>query len=202
MCQLLEDPNRLAHEYQHRLEAVQHISNATDLSLLEKQIAKVRQGISRLIDGYAEGYLDKAEAEPRIRQFKQRLQALEKQSQDIRLQDQQRMELQLVIGRIEEFSSNVKLGLEKLDWKGQRELIRTLVKRVEIGKEHINVVFRIGEGPLPGAEDPFLQDCWRGNDAPLRRARCGWRPLSRVHYSRFEPSFYQTVKGRRGIERC
>ena len=165
VCQLLEDPNRLAHEYQHRLEAVQHISNATGLSLLEKQIAKVRQGISRLIDGYAEGYLDKAEAEPRIRQFKQRLQALEEQSQNIRLQDQQRMELQLVIGRIEEFSSNVKLGLEKLDWKGQRELIRTLVKRVEIGKEHINVVFRIGEGPLPGAEDPFLQDCWRGSQS-------------------------------------
>ena len=174
VCQLLEAPNRLAHESQHRLEAVQHISNATDLSLLEKHIAKVRQGISRLIDGYAEGYLDKAEAEPRIRQFKQRLQALEKQSQDIRLQDQQRMELQLVIGRIEEFSSNVKLGLEKLDWKGQRELIRTLVKRVEIGKEHINVVFRIGEGPLPGAEDPFLQDCWRGN-LPLMGEYCSPR---------------------------
>ncbi len=173
VCHLLEDPNRLAHEYQNRLEAVQNIHNDTDLSLLEKQIAKVRQGISRLIDGYAEGYLDKAEAEPRIRQFKQRLKTLEEQSQNIRIQDQQRMDLKLVIGRIEEFSSKVKVGLEKLDWKGQRELIRTLVKRVEIGKEQINVVFRIGEGPLPGSEDPFLQDCWRGDNPALRRpCRC------------------------------
>ena len=195
VCQLLEAPNRLAHEYQHRLEAVQHSSNATDLSLLEKQIAKVRQGISRLIDGYAEGYLDKAEAEPRIRQFKQRLQALEKQSQDIRLQDQQRMELQLVIGRIEEFSSNVKLGLEKLDWKGQRELIRTLVKRVEIGKEHINVVFRIGEGPLPGAEDPFLQDCWRRSIPALWCTSFRKLDLAIVQHPCFQPSFTLSCNG-------
>jgi site-specific DNA recombinase len=162
VCQLLEDPNRLEHEYQHRLEAVQKAPNNTDLDMLEKQISKVRQGISRLIDGYAEGYLAKEEAEPRIRRFKQRLQALEEQAQNIRTQEQKTMDLQLVIGRIEEFSKKVKLGLENLDWDGQRELIRTLVKRVEIGKEQINVVFRIGEGPLLEAGDPFLQDCWRG----------------------------------------
>lgn len=165
VCQLLEDPNRLAQEYQHRLEVVQRTHEDTNLGHLEKQISKVRQGISRLIDGYAEGYLDKAEVEPRIRRFKERLEALEKQSQNLRLQDQQRRDLQLIIGHMEEFSARVKAGLENLDWNGQRELIRTLVKRVEIGKEQINVVFRVGEGPLPGAEDPFLQDCWRGDFA-------------------------------------
>ncbi len=41
---------------------------------LDKQIAKLRQGISRLIDGYSEGYIDKGEFEPRIRRFKERLQ--------------------------------------------------------------------------------------------------------------------------------
>ena len=165
VCQLLEDPNRLAQEYQHRLEVVQRTHEDTNLGHLEKQIAKVRQGISRLIDGYAEGYLDKAEVEPRIRRFKERLEALEKQSQNLRLQDQQRRDLQLIIGHMEEFSARVKSGLENLDWNGQRELIRTLVKRVEIGKEQINVVFRVAEGPLPGAEDPFLQDFWRGDVA-------------------------------------
>lgn len=166
VCQLLEDPNRLVHEYQNRLEAAQNAPNHTDLDMLEKQMSKVRTGISRLIDGYAEGYLDKEEAEPRIRRFKQRLQVLEEQAQNIRTQEQKELDLQLVIGRMEEFSEKVKMGLEKLDWNGQRELIRTLVKRVEIGKEQINVVFRIGEGLLSGVENPFLQDCWR-SDLPI-----------------------------------
>jgi site-specific DNA recombinase len=167
VCQLLAEPKRLAQEYQHRLDVVQRTHDETNLSQLDKQISKVRQGISRLIDGYVEGYLDKAEVEPRIRRFKERLKSLEEHSQNLRLQDQQRMDLKLVIGQMEEFSAKVKSGLENLDWHGQRELIRTLVKRVEIGKEQIKVVFRVGEGPLPGAEDPFLQDCWRGDDTPL-----------------------------------
>ena len=140
----------------------------TDVKILEKQISKTRQGISRLIDGYAEGYLDKVEAEPRIRRFKERLQALEEQEKEIRSQAQEKIDLQLVIGQLREFSAKVKGGLERLDWHGQRELIRTLVKRVEIGKEKINVVFRIGEGPLPGGEAPFLQDCKRGDHPSLR----------------------------------
>jgi site-specific DNA recombinase len=162
VCRLLEEPHRLESEYQNRLKAIQDRADYDDVSKLEKQISKTRQGISRLIDGYAEGYLDKEEAEPRIRRFKERLQALEEEAKEIREQDQQRVDLQLVIGQIEEFSARVRDGLEKLDWHAQRELIRTLVKRVEIEKEKINVVFRIGEGPLPGGESPFLQDCWRG----------------------------------------
>lgn len=162
VCRLLEDPQRLESEYQNRLQAIQERTDNTDVRILEKQISKTRQGISRLIDGYAEGYLDEAEAEPRIRRFKERLHTLEEQVKEIHDQDQQRVDLQLVIGQLEEFSLKVKEGLERLDWHGQRELIRTLVKRVEIGKEKINVVFRIGEGSLPGGEAPFLQDCWRG----------------------------------------
>jgi hypothetical protein len=41
----------------------------------------MRQGVSRLIDGYSEGYIDKGEFEPRIRRFKERLQTLESQAQ-------------------------------------------------------------------------------------------------------------------------
>jgi site-specific DNA recombinase len=70
VCRLLEDPHRVAHEYQRRLDAVQVRPGEADAAVLERQAAKLRQGIARLIDGYAEGYLDKTEAEPRIRRFK------------------------------------------------------------------------------------------------------------------------------------
>ena len=163
VCALLEDPQRLAAEYQRRLDALQAAPDDADAAVVEKQIAKLRQGITRLIDGYAEGYLDKTETEPRIRRFKERLQTLEAQAEQHRTQAQQQSDLQLVIGRVEEFSAKVKDGLEQLDWLGCRELIRTLVNRVEIDRERINVVFRVGESTFPGGSDPFLQLC-RGGD--------------------------------------
>ena len=164
VCQLLEDPPRLAVEYQRRLDAVQAPPGEADAALVEQQIAKVRQGITRLIDGYAEGYLDKTEAEPRIRRFKERLQSLEAQASQRRAQAQTQADLQLVIGRLEEFSAKVQGGLEQLDWHGQRELIRTLVKRVEIDREQIKVVFRVEESSFPSTpagEGPIMQDCGR-----------------------------------------
>ena len=162
VCRLLENPRRLTEEYQRRLEAVQVAPGEADAALVEKSIAKVRQGIARLIDGYADGYLDKAEAEPRIRRFKERLQALEAQAEQRRAQARQQADLQLVIGRLEAFSAQVKIGLEQLDWVGRRELIRTLVKRVEIDQARVTVVFRVDEGTFPPGNNPFMQHCGRG----------------------------------------
>jgi site-specific DNA recombinase len=172
--QLLAESSRLADEYQRRLEAVQARPGEADGSLIDQQIAKLRQGIARLIDGYAEGYLDQAEAEPRIRRFKERLQALEAQAEQLRTQAQQHVNLQLVIGRLEEFSTKVTTGLEQLDWAGRRELIRTLVKRVEIGQDNVNVVFRVDESTFPPGNDPFRQHCGGRDDSSLWRAPvCG-----------------------------
>jgi site-specific DNA recombinase len=64
-------------------------------------MAKVQQGIARLIDGYAEGWLDKTEAEPRIRRFKERLHTLEVRAEQTRTQARLEADLQLVIGRLE-----------------------------------------------------------------------------------------------------
>jgi hypothetical protein len=62
------------------------------------------------------------------------------------------------MSRLEELSAQVSAGLEQLDW----QLIRTLVKRVEIDREPINVVFRVDESTFPSANDSGMQDCWRG----------------------------------------
>jgi site-specific DNA recombinase len=186
VCRLLEDPQRLVDEYQRRLQAVQAPSKEANVVLIEKQITKVHQGITRLIDGYAEGYLDRSEAEPRIRRFKERLQALQAQAEQLRAQAQQQADLQLVIGRLEEFSAKVKMGLEQLDWQGRRELIRTLIKRVEIDCERINVVFGIEESTFPSGNDSFMQGCWRRTDAALRYPFVADRQLALRYHTGFE----------------
>jgi site-specific DNA recombinase len=57
-------------------------------------------------------------------------------------------QLRLVIRYLEDFAQRVTAGLEQADWTRRRELIRTLVKRVEIGAEAVNVVFRVEPGSL------------------------------------------------------
>jgi site-specific DNA recombinase len=182
VCRLLEDPRRVAHEYQRRLDAVQAPAGEVDAAVLERQAAKVRQGIARLIDGYAEGYLDKVEAEPRIRRFKERLQALELQCEQLRSRARQEADLQLVIGRLELFSAQVRAGLEHLDWAGRRELLRTLVKRVEVEPERIRVVFRIEGDPPPPGSDSVMQRCCRSGFTATRQClpALRLRPLGRA----------------------
>ncbi|MCP5092284.1 MAG: recombinase family protein, partial [Gammaproteobacteria bacterium] len=178
VCRLLENPQQLAQEYQRRLETVNTPPAKAEVTTVEKQMAKLRQGVTRLIDGYAEGYLDKAEAEPRIRRFKERLQVLEEHARQLQAQAQQQNDLQLIIGRLETFSDKVKSSLNELDWMGRRELIRTVVKRVDIDQEQVNVVFRVDEGMFPGGNDTFSQHCRRGG---VRTSGIRSKPSSLPH---------------------
>jgi hypothetical protein len=70
--------------------------------------------------------------------------------------------LTLLVGRLEDFAGHVRNKLEAFDWHQRRDLIRLLVKRVEIDHTDITVVFRVT--PLPDGHDPdnssrILQDC-------------------------------------------
>ena len=49
-----------------------------------------------------------------------------------------------MVDRLETFAAQVQDRLATADWATQRELIRALVKRVEIDHGQVTVVFRIG----------------------------------------------------------
>jgi len=98
---------------------------STELSGLEASLGRLRQGIARLIDSYAEGMIDKAEFEPRITRMRERIKQLEKQVQQIQDEAGMEQELRLILGRLETFASKVKEGLTEADWVTRREIIRT-----------------------------------------------------------------------------
>lgn len=86
-------------------------------------------------------------------------------------------DLRLIIGRLEEFASLVTNGLDQAPWYTQREIIRTLVKRVEVDTEQVNVVFRVGEVPgVPKSEPDILPDSGRRYITPKERTSLwtGW----------------------------
>jgi hypothetical protein len=134
VCALLREPSRVEQEYQRRLSGETATKEHQGKEQVASLLQKVKRGIARLIDAYSDGLVDKSEFEPRIRRAKERLAALEAQAKTQADLEVRERELRLVIGRLQEFGERVKQGLDGADWSTRREIIRTLVKRIEIGE--------------------------------------------------------------------
>ncbi len=174
VCRLLSHPERLEQEYRRRL--LQQEQTPDELSSLETRMGRVRQGIARLIDSYAEGLIDKTEFEPRMTRMRERLQHMEAHAQQARDEASLERELTLILGRLDAFATRVKTGLHEADWLTRREIIRALVKRVEIDQEQVRVVFRVNpppHTPQPPSEKDVqsLQHC-RGRDFTVISKYC------------------------------
>lgn len=152
---LLENPDRVAGEYHRRLAQTQaHANRSEDVLQLERQIARLERGIGRLIDSYAEGVIEPDEFQPRITGLKARRARLEEQRRAAVKEAEAERELTLMIGRLEEFAARVRDGLDDLDWAGKQALIRTVVRRVEIDRNHVEIVFRVPP-PAPETSKPL-----------------------------------------------
>src|SRR5262249_32981803 len=117
---------------------------------------------------YSEGMLDKQELEPRLRAAKDRLLKLESEAQTLAAQQAQQAELRLALTRLQDFADQVKAGLEQADWPTRREVIRAVVKRIEINDQEVRIVYRVA--PVPFVKRPgggALQDCPKGQE-PFR----------------------------------
>jgi site-specific DNA recombinase len=169
---LLAEPGRVERELHRRLDPDGDDTRPQQGKTLAAQIDKLRRGIARLIDAYGEGLVDKLEFEPRIKSAKERLSQLQGQLQSHVDEQAGAVELRLVIDNLEAFSRHVTAGLDQADWATRRDVIRTLVKRVEIDQEQVKVVYRVDLSPFDRRpERGILHYCWRGDTSPL------WRPL-------------------------
>jgi site-specific DNA recombinase len=102
-----------------------------------------------LIDSDADGRMDKHEFEPRMTRLRQRLARLEEPRQPLADEAASHAALQLSIGRLADFATKVHESVEEADWASQRDLIRTLLKRVEVAQDQVKIVLRV---------DPYLGD--------------------------------------------
>ena len=162
--QVLEEPERLVLEYQRRIANAAANPRGDDLAMVTTQIRKLRQGMGRLIDSYAEGLIEKGDFEPRITRLKERVAVMESQEQELKADASLQQELHLIIGQLEDFARTITHNLDQVEWPRQREIIRALVKRVEVDHEQVHVVFRIDPGSANrDPEHAFMQDCWRGD---------------------------------------
>ena len=179
---VLDDPTRIAGEHERRIAAALGADAGGDVEALDRQIVRLRRGVDRLIDGYTEGIIDPDQFKPRLAGLKGRLTRLQSERDRAMAAHEAERGFQLVLGRIEEFAQRVRAGLDGLDWQARRDVIRTLVRRIEIDRDQVEVVFRVpgattpsGEGVPPPGSSPapgpgqIRQHCGRNHQASRRR---------------------------------
>jgi hypothetical protein len=100
--------------------------------------------------------------------MKQRLSQLEDHHDAAVRAAQGERDLCLVISRLEDFAAKVSEGLDRLNRVEQREIVRALVKRIEVDSGEIEIIFRV---PPPNA--PV------GPGSPAK-ARSSWQQCTAV----------------------
>ena len=146
VCAVLQNPQSLRTEFEQRLSH-QPESNV-DVDQLTKQISAVQRSISRLIDAYEDGILEKTEFEPRVARARQRFERLKQDAVAAAEQAAQRQELQSVLGQLDDFADQVRDGLDKADFDTRREIIRCLVKVIKIEDAHVRITYRVSPRPF------------------------------------------------------
>ena len=124
---------------------------------LADMIGKVRRGIARLIDAYEDGLLQKPEFEPRVQRARERLTRLEAEAEAQAGREREHDDLRLVLDQFQVFAEQVRQGLDNADWQTRREIIRALVKRVEIGPEEARIVYRVTPRPFDLGPAPAVR---------------------------------------------
>ncbi len=182
VVELIPHPNRLKSDYERRLGVLENgVKEKYDTNVLAKQKRNLERGKSRLVDSHTDGLIDKGDLEPKISQLKIKIQQLDERISESKRNETAQYELFLVVNRIEEFANAVESKLDSIDFDTKREIIRALVKRIEIHREEVVIVFRVdpdesvpsGEGSLNEQNDSgelIMQHCKRryisGFDGP------------------------------------
>jgi site-specific DNA recombinase len=167
VCALLAEPERVRAEYERRLRSPRKKSGRPT-EQLAKMISKLRSGMARLIDAYQEGHLEKTDFESRMVGLKERLQKLEREEEAAGKAEWERSNLQVMIEHVEMFAERVQAGLQDADWQTRRDIMRALIKQIEVGQDGIRVVYNVQPRPFDaGPERGHSQHCWRGARAAL-----------------------------------
>src|SRR5260370_27296271 len=67
-----------------------------------------------------------------------------------------RQELRLLMNHFQKLEVHLGPGVEDADWNRRREIIRSLVERIEIGRASMAIVFRLPHGIAVSTKDPIM----------------------------------------------
>jgi site-specific DNA recombinase len=137
---LLMNPERIELERRELITAGTLFDN---LEILKSQRSKLQHALERLIDSFTEGLIEKDQFTSRMARIKTRITDLDAKIK-VGAGDVDQLEhLRLATGRLRELAAAVGPELAGADWQRRREIIRTLVQRIDIDIEVIKIIFRL-----------------------------------------------------------
>ena len=122
------------------------------LKTLKGQRLKLQHALERLIDSFTGGLIEKDQFASRMARTRSRIAELDTKIKDDAGDVDQLEHLRLAASRLRDLAAAVGPQLADSDWHRRRDIIRTLVQRIEIGPDVIKIVFRVpqdarGSGP-------------------------------------------------------
>lgn len=151
VCELLKNPQRLEQEQQK----VTVESNRENPEMLKAQLGKLQRGMERLIDSYSEGAIEKEQFVTRLSRTKGRIEEIESRIRASTESAVDGQELRILVDYFRKLAAHLRADLENAGWNRRREIIRSLVDRIEIGRATVAMVFRIPEGIALSAKEPL-----------------------------------------------
>jgi site-specific DNA recombinase len=184
VCSLLREPDRLRREFEQRLD--QPTGEHAESIRLEQAIQQHKRRIARLIDAYENGWVDKADFEPRIRTAKERLARDETKLQQHQRDAVNHDDIRFAIGEFDAFAAQMTARIEHADFATKRKLLRLLIKQIDVTKEEIRIVYKVSLPPFVKSPSSggVLHDCLNFQTIAQGRAS---RTLGRRTASRFLP---------------
>ena len=99
-----------------------------------------------------------------MRAARERLARLEEAVREQVTEDQERRALRVVIGQLQDFADTVNGGLDNADWTTRREIIRAVVKQIEIDEDDVSILYKVSpDGIVARVAERSLQHRWRGD---------------------------------------
>jgi site-specific DNA recombinase len=174
VCGLLREPGRIEQEYARRCQGEQS-SGGQDEERLGKQLQRAKAGLARVLDAYEAGLVERAEFESRVQRLRTEVKRIEQQREAAQSQRAASEQLRGAVGQVEAFARRIEQGLDSASWQTRRDIVRALVKRVEVNEEEVRVVYKVPPHPfVEGPERGSLQDCLgRGHPLSTRRPVIG-----------------------------
>jgi site-specific DNA recombinase len=147
----LQDPHHVMEEWSRRGAEDGTIGQMrTQADEAKRMVASQEQVLRRLRDAYEAGALELDDLVVRSERVRVRLARAREELEQAQRQLAQNAELTAIVGRLGDFAEHVRVGLDHLDWHQRRQLIRTLVARVEIDEDGATVVYRVPATAGPG----------------------------------------------------
>ena len=155
IVKLLENPSLIEEELNRRLEAAQKASpTKRRQESLQRDFARVRKSIERLMTAYQEDLLPLDELRGRMPDLRQRERAMQAELQSIATQAQDRASYLRLAETLSAFLSRLRSAAETLDVTERQRIVRLLVKEVLVGEDAIIIRHSIPVTSPPRDEPP------------------------------------------------